>query len=204
MKETKVYVDELPESCSYCPCFDVDNDECNITDCPVDYIGPSVAKPDDCPLIDIKTHDREKDKRIKELEQKVQELQELDNKRAFRLYCMLYDMLEKQDPENVASRIEYMTSKNYADICEMYKTAKNLKQRDRELVKKVLDKVRNDIRPLFKIYASSVLGYCIYNKNADSNQNLYNNFKRIVNDRLEKVLVLFDKEIAQIQKEFEK
>lgn len=59
MKETKVYVEELPESCSYCPCFDVDNDECNITDCPVDYIGPSVAKPDDCPLIDIKTHDRE-------------------------------------------------------------------------------------------------------------------------------------------------
>ena len=59
MKETKVYVDELPKSCSYCPCFDVDNDECNITDCPVDYIGPSVAKPDDCPLIDIKTHDRE-------------------------------------------------------------------------------------------------------------------------------------------------
>lgn len=59
MKETKVYVDELPKSCSYCPCFDVDNDECNITDCPVDYIGPSVAKPDDCPLINIKTHDRE-------------------------------------------------------------------------------------------------------------------------------------------------
>ena len=59
MKETKVYVDELPKSCSYCPCFDVDNDECNITDCPVDYIGPSVAKPDDCPLIDIKTHDGE-------------------------------------------------------------------------------------------------------------------------------------------------
>lgn len=70
MKETKVYVDELPKSCSYCPCFDVDNDECNITDCPVDYIGPSVAKPDDCPLIDIKTHDREL---VKEVCEKIKE-----------------------------------------------------------------------------------------------------------------------------------
>lgn len=73
---------------------------------------------------------KEKDKRIKELEQKVQELQEVDNKRAFRLYCILYDMLEEQDPENVASRIDFMTSENYADICELYKTAKNLKQHE--------------------------------------------------------------------------
>ena len=79
----------------------------------------------------------EKDKQIKELEQKVQELQELDNKRAFRLYCMLYDILEIQDPENVASRIDYLTGKDYSEMCELYKTAKNLKQHDRELVKEV-------------------------------------------------------------------
>ena len=84
----------------------------------------------------------EEDKRIKELEQKMQELQEVDNKRAFRLYAVLYDVLEKQDSENVASRIEYMTSENYADICEMYKTAKNLKQHDRELVKEVCEKIK--------------------------------------------------------------
>ena len=89
---------------------------------------------------------KEKDKRIKELKQKVQELQELDNKRAFRLYCMLYDMLEKQDPENVASRIDYLTGKDYSDICELYKIAKNIKQHDKELVAKVLEKVRGNLK----------------------------------------------------------
>ena len=87
----------------------------------------------------------EKDKQIKELEQKVQELQELDNKRAFRLYCMLYDILEIQDPENVASRIDYLTGKDYSEMCELYKTAKNLKQHDRELVKEVCEKIRKEL-----------------------------------------------------------
>lgn len=100
---------------------------------------------------------KEKDKRIKELEQKVQELQELDNKRAFRLYCVLYDVLEKQDSENVASRIEYMTSENYADICELYKTAKNLKQHDRELVKEVCEKIYNDLKPYYGEEVSAVV-----------------------------------------------
>lgn len=94
----------------------------------------------------LKTHDREKDKRIKELEQKVQELQEVDNKRAFRLYAVLYDVLEKQDSENVASRIDYLTGKDYSEMCEMYKTAKNLKQHDRELVKEVCEKIREYLR----------------------------------------------------------
>lgn len=87
----------------------------------------------------------EKDKQIKELEQKVQELQELDNKRAFRLYCMLYDLLEIQDPENVASRIDYLTGKDYSEMCELYKTAKNLKQHDRELVKEVCEKIKEKL-----------------------------------------------------------
>lgn len=82
---------------------------------------------------------KEKDKRIKELEQKVQELQELDNKRAFRLYAVLYDVLEKQDSENVASRIDYLTGKDYSEMCEMYKTAKNIKQHDKELVAKIIE-----------------------------------------------------------------
>ena len=82
---------------------------------------------------------------INQLEQKVQELQEVDNKKSFKLYCVLYDLLEIQDPENVASRIEYVTSRNYADICEMYKTAKNLKQHDRELVKQVCEKIKKAV-----------------------------------------------------------
>lgn len=87
----------------------------------------------------------EKDKRIKELEDKIRELQEVDNKRAFRLYAVLYDVLEKQDPENVASRIDYLTGKDYSEMCELYKTAKNLKQHDRELVKEVCEKIRENI-----------------------------------------------------------
>lgn len=58
MKETKVYVGELPPCCSYCPCSDIDNEECNITGYSVAYIGCHDTKPDNCPLVDIKTHDR--------------------------------------------------------------------------------------------------------------------------------------------------
>lgn len=90
----------------------------------------------------------EKDKRIKELEQKVQELQEVDNKRAFRLYSVLYNVLERQDPENVASRIDYLTGKDYSEMCELYKTAKNLKQHDRELVKEVCEKIKNNVNDM--------------------------------------------------------
>lgn len=85
---------------------------------------------------------KEKDKKIKELENKIRELQEIDNKRAFRLYAVLYDVLEKQDSENVASRIDYLTGKDYSEMCELYKTAKNLKQHDRELVKEVCEKIK--------------------------------------------------------------
>ena len=135
----QILIDELPKSCVGCKYFAEHRRQCNLELCL--QWNEVKFKFNDCPLIDIKDHDREKDKQIKELEQKVQELQEIDNKRAFRLYSVLYNVLERQDPENVASRIEYMTSENYADICELYKTAKNLKQHDRELVKEVLEKV---------------------------------------------------------------
>lgn len=88
----------------------------------------------------------EKDKKIKELENKIRELQEIDNKRAFRLYAVLYDVLEKQDSENVASRIDYLTGKDYSEMCELYKTAKNIKNHDKE----VLDNQNN-----FMVYALS-------------------------------------------------
>lgn len=143
MKETKVYVDELPKSCVGCKYFAEHRRQCNLELCL--QWSEEKFKFNDCPLIDIKTHDEEKDKRIKELEQKVQELQEVDNKRAFRLYAVLYDVLEKQDSENVASRIDYLTGKDYSEICELYKTAKNLKQHDRELVKEVCEKIRKEI-----------------------------------------------------------
>ena len=141
MKETKVYVKEMPDICDECPFQNKTTYECVLL--PKYNKQPFLQS---CPLKSLHEHDREKDKRIKELEQKVQELQEVDNKRAFRLYSVLYNVLERQDPENVASRIEYMTSENYADICEMYKTAKNLKQHDRELVKEVCEKISNHFK----------------------------------------------------------
>ena len=143
----------------------------------------------DCPLQSLKTHDREKDKRIKELEQKVQELQELDNKRAFRLYCVLYDVLEKQDSENAASRIDYLTGKDYSEMCELYKTAKNIKQHDRELVKEVCEKIEDWCNKNFN-WVGNGIGYDgqDYNEMIGSN-NTINKLRGFLN---------------QIQKEFEK
>lgn len=159
MKEEKVYVDELPESCIDCPCCSCDLKPefikigdfmyCNLLRQKFRF-KEERKKLKDCPLIDIKTHDEEKDKQIKQLEDKIRELQEVDNKRAFRLYAVLYDVLEKQDSENVASRIDYLTGKDYSEMCEMYKTAKNLKQHDRELVKEVCEKIRSELEKELK------------------------------------------------------
>lgn len=75
-----------------------------------------------------------------------------------------------------------------------------LEDRLAEERKIVCNQAKVDIRSLFNSYASSLIDYCIWNKNADSNQKLYNNFKRIINDRLVKVLDLFDKRIDQIER----
>lgn len=66
MKETKMYISNLPKSCSECPCTHEDFAECNW--CQVFDNGLLTFIPDEiyskerlknCPLIDIKTHDRE-------------------------------------------------------------------------------------------------------------------------------------------------
>lgn len=87
--------------------------------------------------------------------------------------------------------------------CEKEKHCKLLSLSDRlaEERKKVVSELKVDIRSLFNSYASSLIDYCIWNKNADENQKLYNNFKRIINDRLVKVLDLFDKRIDQIERD---
>ena len=68
MKETKVYVDELPESCVYCPCC-----SCNLKPEFIeigDFMYCNLLKQKfrfkeerkklkDCPLQSLKTHDRE-------------------------------------------------------------------------------------------------------------------------------------------------
>lgn len=57
MKETKVYVDELPKSCVGCKYFAEHRRQCNLELCL--QWNEVKFKFDDCPLIDIKTHDRE-------------------------------------------------------------------------------------------------------------------------------------------------
>lgn len=57
MKEIKVYVDELPESCNECPC-ECDY-HCGVLNCDVIDQICNDTKYKDCPLIDIKDHDRE-------------------------------------------------------------------------------------------------------------------------------------------------
>ena len=57
MKETKVYIGELPEDCTDCPCYDFDIGGCQCKDPHFTY--QSIDRFKGCPLIDIKTHDRE-------------------------------------------------------------------------------------------------------------------------------------------------
>lgn len=64
MKETKVYINKMPESCWDCFCQDSENGRCKILGKYTDYV------PKDCPLIDIKDHDREL---VKEVCEKIRE-----------------------------------------------------------------------------------------------------------------------------------
>ena len=86
------------------------------------------------------------------------------------------------------------------DFNDIQQENDKLEQQLAEERNKVVGELKVDIRSLFNSYASSLIDYCIWNKNADENQKLYNNFKRIINDRLVKVLDLFDKRIDQIER----
>lgn len=57
MKETKVCVDELPKSCVGCKYFAEHRRQCELELC--FQWSEEKFKFNDCPLIDIKTHDRE-------------------------------------------------------------------------------------------------------------------------------------------------
>lgn len=45
------------------------------------------------------------------------------------LYSALYDLLEKDDPENVASRIDYLTKQDNGNVNDMYKELLILRQK---------------------------------------------------------------------------
>lgn len=64
MKETKVYMSEFPKCCCDCPCYDAEIMGCqahnpNKTKEFSFNFDVTKKRPKDCPLIDIKTHDRE-------------------------------------------------------------------------------------------------------------------------------------------------
>ena len=59
MKETKVYVEELPKECWDCPCFKTDLEcPCGLSDGTQDYFKDEIDG-ENCPLKLLKTHDRE-------------------------------------------------------------------------------------------------------------------------------------------------
>lgn len=75
----------------------------------------------------------QKDKEIQELKQQLAEKE----KNALALFSALYDILEEQDPENVSSRIDYLTKQNNGAIGDFYKEHKVLKQELEEKEKEI-------------------------------------------------------------------
>lgn len=64
-----------------------------------------------------------KDKKIAELEAQLAEL----HKKAVALFGVLYEILEKDNSENVSSRIDYLTKQNNSTISDQYKLERILK-----------------------------------------------------------------------------
>ena len=84
-----------------------------------------------------------------------------------------------------------------SELCDL------LNQQD-EKIKEFRNQICNiievDIRSLFEIYANSLFIYLHWNKNnSGENVKLYNNLKRIIQNRKDKVLKLFDERLQKIR-----
>lgn len=64
----EIYVKEMPKSCYICHCFDTSEAMCSITGTYTKFKQGRILE--DCPLIDIKDHDREL---VKEVCEKIKE-----------------------------------------------------------------------------------------------------------------------------------
>lgn len=73
---------------------------------------------------------------VNEKEELKQQLEEKE-KNALALFSALYYILEEQDPENVSSRIDYLTKQNNGAISDFYKEHKVLKQKLEEKDKEI-------------------------------------------------------------------
>lgn len=105
MKETKVYVDELPESCFDCHCAHYGGcviDTGNVED--FEDFDWSERRAKHCPLIDIKTHDREL---VKEVCEKIRSELEKELKYDFTSYVPIMNVCNK------INRVLDQTQKEY-------------------------------------------------------------------------------------------
>ena len=99
MKETKVYVDELPEDCTDCPCYDFDIGGCQCKDPHFTY--QSIDRFKGCPLIDIKVHNREL---VKEVCEKIRK--EIESQTDVRIAVNNFNTITGHGLEYVFRRIQ--------------------------------------------------------------------------------------------------
>lgn len=105
MKETKVYVKELPKSCAKCLfCYD-NRPYWKSTDCIINYKELDedeieTKREKDCPLIDIKAHDRELVKEVCEkIRNNVNDMPYYDDRTGYVSptdVCEMIDELQKE------------------------------------------------------------------------------------------------------------
>ena len=101
----------------------------------------------------------------------------------------------KTNKELTALEVEEILYKQEKRISELEEQIKNITKETKASIK---NQLFVDIRSLFEAYASSLINYCIWNKNSDENTKLYNNFKKIIIDRRKKVLELYDERINKL------
>lgn len=102
MKETKVYVNKMPKSCVGCKYFAEHRRQCNLELCL--QWSEEKFKFNDCPLIDIKTHDREL---VKEMCEKIRSELEKELKYDFTSYVPIMNVCNK------INRVLDQTQKEY-------------------------------------------------------------------------------------------
>lgn len=95
MKETKVYVDELPKICDECPCHSVMEDRCVLLR--KQTIEPFLQS---CPLQSLKTHDRELVKEVcEDLTKSILNLKYVNDTREFATYVLSIIKSKQKDFE---------------------------------------------------------------------------------------------------------
>ena len=96
MKETKVYVEEMPDMCLNCPCLD--GVYCNIL-CDNVFIGRETRDPK-CKLQSIKDHDRELVKEVcEDLTKSILNLKYVNDTREFATYVLSIIKSKQKDFE---------------------------------------------------------------------------------------------------------